>query len=469
MFDLTITGGRVVTPTLDAVLDIGVKDGRVVALAAPGLLPTEGTRTIDATGQFVFPGGIDSHVHYDLHLSDAMSAQSSQIGSEAGIWGGTTTYIDFAKQSGDESLVGSIEGKLKVTQSQPVSSDYALHSMLTGAFGLSTPGEITEAISGGINGFKMFTTFSAPPGSSIPGMFTDDGRIYSVMRQVAEAGDGNVLIHAEDDCIIDYNVRRLYAAGTPGIEHVSEARPNLAEEAAIERMILLSRRTGCPLYIVHVSTAEGVEAIARARSQGVRVTGETLHNQLRFTPEVYARPQGMKYMNFPPFKAQGDQDRLWAALAAGELHTVASDDFTIPLDRKLSGSNVDNTTGGHNGVETRMLYLFSEGVTTGRITPQQYADLTATQPAKIFGLHPRKGDIAIGSDADLVLIDPAATTTIDQANLHSGADYSVWDGMTFTGALTATILRGTVLVQNDEWVGPRGAGEFVPSARPTFA
>lgn len=467
MLDLAVTGGRVVTPDLDATIDVGVADGRVVLLAEPGRLPAA-ERTLDATGCFVFPGGIDSHVHYDLHLSDLMSAQSAAAGSVAGVWGGTTTYVDFSHQSGDGGLVDSVADKLDRTRAQAVSSDWALHAMLTGPFPSSVPAEIRETVSMGVTGFKVFTTFSAPPGSAIPGMYTDDGRIFSVMEELAASGDGNLLVHAEDDCLIDHHVRKLYAAGTPGIENVSRARPNIAEEAAISRMVLLSRRTGAPLYVVHVSSAEGVEVIARARAEGVQVTGETLHNQLHFTPEVYAEPDGMKYMNFPPFKAQGDQDRLWSALAAGELHTVASDDFTIPLARKLAGENVDGTTGGHNGVETRMLQLFSEGVATGRITPRRYAELTATNPAKLFGLHPRKGDIAIGSDADLVLIDPAATTTVRQQDLHSDCDYSVWDGVTFSGALKATVLRGTVLVHDGEWVGPLGTGRFVPSGRPTL-
>ncbi len=467
MFDLVITKGRVVTANFDLVLDIGIKDEKIAALATAGSLADQADAVIDASSKFVFPGGVDSHVHFDTNLSQYMTAQSAEAGSRAGIWGGTTTYLDFSFQAGSQGLVDSIQKKLKITADQPVHADYALHAMLTGAFPLSINDELDDAISGGVNGFKMFTTFGAD--GSVGGMFTDDGRIYSVMRHVADSGDGNVLIHAEDDCVIDFHVRALTAAGRSGIQHIHEARPNLAEEAAVGRMLLLAKRTGCPLYIVHISTHEAVEAIDRARYEGTHVTAEVLHNQLEFSPDVYAKQHGAMYMNYPPFKSNHDRQELWKGLQAERIHTVASDDFAIPWENKISGSRIDNATGGHNGIETRMLYLFSEGVAAGRITPQQFVQTTAANPAKIFGIHPQKGDIAVGSDADLIIIDPAATTVIRQEELHSDIPYSVWNGRTFNGALTTIILRGHALVSDGAWVGPAtGIGRFVPSRRPSL-
>ncbi len=270
------------------------------------------------------------------------------------------------------------------------------------------------------------------------------------------------MVHAEDDCIINYNTRRLYAEGRQAGRNIHLARPPLAEEAAIRRMILLAERSGCPLYVVHVSSADGAAAIAQARSRRVPVFGEVLHNYLAFTSDRYAEQDGTLFHNYPPLKSHADQDALWSALDLGDLDTVASDDFTIPRASKLSGLVVDNVPGGHNGIETRMDVLFSEGVAAGRLTVEQFVKVTAEAPARLFGLFPRKGTIAIGSDADLVVIDPAARHTIRFDELHSDCDYSLWDGWQLSGKVTATVLRGEVLVQDGRWVGPRHSGAFVP-------
>jgi dihydropyrimidinase len=271
------------------------------------------------------------------------------------------------------------------------------------------------------------------------------------------------MVHCEDDCIIDYNVRRLYAQGRQDGRNIYLARPPLAEEAAIRRMLLLSERSGCPLYVVHVSSDSGVAAIADARRRRVPVFGEVLHNYLAFTSDNYADEEGTLYHNYPPLKSSHDQDSLWAAIARGDLDTVASDDFTIPKTAKLSGRAVDNVPGGHNGVETRMDVLFSEGVAKNRISIEQYVRLTSEDPARLFGIYPRKGTIAVGSDADFALIDPRARHTIRLESLHSDCDYSLWDGWELTGKVVTTVLRGSVLTSGGEWVGPEHAGHFVPA------
>jgi len=321
-------------------------------------------------------------------------------------------------------------------------------------------GELPEVISGGIASFKMFTTFAE--GSASGNLLSDDGVIWGVMNAAERAG-GVVMVHAEDNCIINFNTRRLYAEGREAGRNIHLARPPLAEEAAIRRMILLAERSGCPLYVVHVSSAPGATAIAEARARRVPVFGEVLHNYLAFTSEDYAKPDGTLYHNYPPLKSPADQDALWSAIRLGDLDTVASDDFTIPRSSKLSGLVVDNVPGGHNGIETRMDVLFSEGVAKNRLTIEQFVKLTAEAPARLFGLYPRKGVIAVGSDADLVLIDPAARHTIRLDELHSACDYSLWDGWELTGRVTATVLRGQVLVEDGNWVGPRHTGGFVPA------
>ncbi|HET8784994.1 MAG TPA: amidohydrolase family protein [Candidatus Limnocylindrales bacterium] len=463
VLDLVIEGGTVVTGGNAVRADVGVADGRVALIAEPGALPGDAARRIDATGRFVVPGGIDAHVHFNIKVTEAMSAQSATDGSRAAAYGGTTTFIDFAFQGGDESPVEAIRSKIDELNGQRPHVDYALHLMLTGDLSFAAMDEIPEAVSGGVSSFKMFTTFAA--GSASGDLLSDDGRIWGVMERTARAG-GLVQVHCEDDCIIDYHVRGLYRDGEAGAPNIHRARPPLAEEAAIRRMILLSERSGCPLYVVHVSSTLGTEAIRQAKTRRLPVTGEVLHNYLAFTSDNYALTDGLIYHNYPPLKSKADQATLWAAIADGGLDTVASDDFTIPKAAKLSGPMVDNAPGGHNGVETRMNVLFSEGVARGRLTIERYVELSAENPARLFGIYPRKGAIAVGSDADIIVIDPAVRETIRLDQLHSDCDYSVWEGWELEGKVTTTILRGEVLVQDGEWVGEDGRGQYVPSGSP---
>lgn len=465
MLDLLIKGGTVVSPETALRQDVGVRDGRVVLIGEGGSIEVEATRTINAEGRYVVPGGIDAHVHFNVLLSPVMKAQSATPGSLAAAYGGTTTFIDFALQGGDQSLVHQIELKQEELAEDAPHVDYALHAMITGKASFEAIDEIREAISGGVSSFKMFTTFSGD--SAVGGMFIDDGRMWGVMEQAARHS-GIVMVHCEDDCIIDWNVRKLYREGRQEPENIWRARPNLCEEAAMARVLLLARRSDSPVYIVHVSTREGVEMIAEARGKRQAVYGESLHNYLGFNYTDYQKkPYGMAHHNYPSLKSPEDQKAIWQGVQSGILDTVASDDFTIPLAQKLSGTSVDTVPGGHNGIETRMAYTFSEGVHKGRIDIKRYVDITATAPAKIFGLYPRKGVIAPGSDADIVIIDPKARTKIRLEDLHSAADYSLWEGWEMAGHPMTTILRGNVLVQDGQWVGPKGAGRFIPCGSPS--
>lgn len=464
MLDLAVVGGTTVTGAGAVAADLGISDGRIVVIAAPGRLTQDATNTVDASGKYVVPGGIDAHVHFNLNVTAAMRAQTAIDGSRAAAFGGTTTFIDFALQHGDESAVKTVEAKIDELQAQRPHVDYALHVMLTGAVSFDVMNEVPTLVSGGVSSFKMFTTFA---GASASGdLFSDDGRIWGVMQQAERAG-GIVMVHCEDDCIIDYYVRKLYDEGREDGRNIALARPPLAEEAAIRRMILLSRRSGCPLYVVHVSSSHGVEAIREARSARLPVYGEVLHNYLTFTSDNYRAEEGLLYHNYPPLKSASDRDNLWRALVDGDLQTIASDDFTIPKAAKLSGRHVDNVSGGHNGIETRMDVVFSEGVTQSKIDIAQYVRLTAENPAKLFGLFPRKGTIAVGSDADLAIIDPAWHGRLSLDDLHSACDYSLWDGWELRGRVRTTVVRGVPVVHEGQWTGNERLGQFVPSAAPT--
>ena len=464
MLDVLIQGGSVVSPHATERCDVGIRDGRVVVLAAPQSLDFEAARVIDARGKFVVPGGIDAHVHFNIALTPQMRAQSATYGGRAAAFGGTTTFIDFALQSGAAGLVGAIERKQTEINNDKPDVDFALHAMITGEATFEVLDEIPEAISGGVSSFKMFTTFSGSSASG--GLFMDDGRIWGVMQQTAKHGR-IALVHCEDDCIIDFCVHKLHREGRQQAAHIHEARPSICEEAAIMRMLLLARRTGAPLYVVHVSSLEGVEAIAEARGKRQPVYGESLHNYLAFSNEDYAKPNGMIYHNYPALKSPRDRASLWEALRSGVLDVASSDDFTIPFAQKIAGKEVDNASGGHNGIETRMAYLFSEGVKAGTLSINRFVEVSSTAVAKLFGLYPRKGIIAIGSDADIVVIDPDLRRTVTLADLHSNCDYSLWDGWEFNGFPTLTMVRGNVLVENGEWTGPEGIGQFIPTRSPS--
>jgi dihydropyrimidinase len=233
------------------------------------------------------------------------------------------------------------------------------------------------------------------------------------------------------------------------------------------RMLLLARRSDSPLYIVHVSSIEGVEAIAEARGKRLPVYGESLHNYLAFCDEDYTKPNGMIYHNYPALKSAKDRAALWEALRSDVLDVASSDDFTIPFASKIAGKEVNNASGGHNGIETRMAYLFSEGVNKGRLSINRYVDISATAVAKLFGLYPRKGIIAIGSDADIVIIDPNLKRKVTLPDLHSNCDYSIWNGWEFDGFPVMTMVRGNVLVEDGVWTGPEGIGQFIAARSPS--
>ncbi|RTL69723.1 MAG: hypothetical protein EKK42_06330 [Pseudonocardiaceae bacterium] len=465
MYDLIVTNGLVADDRTVQPLDIAVKDEKIVAVGTHGQFTDTGAATVvDAAGKYVVPGGIDSHVHYDLQISEAMKAQDSEAGSRAGLWGGTTTYIDFSISWGEEDLVESIQSKIEKSNSQNLYSDYALHAIMTGNWPQSNADRIREAISGGVTSFKFFTTFAGS--EAIGGMMTDDGRIYSAMLETEKHG-GIVMVHCEDDCIIDYNVRKLYSQGREHFSNIGEARPPLAEEAAIRRMLLLSQRTGSPLYIVHVAAKESVEAIGEFREKGAHAFGEVLHPNLVFDPELYKKPNGQRYMNYPPNKSIEHRDALWAACQDGSLHTLASDDFTIPWDNKMMGDTVDNVTGGTNSVETRLSVFWSEGVRARKLSVPRFVELTSANPARLFGIYGTKGVLRPGADADIVIMDDGFTHTYKQGeNLHSACDYSNWDGWDVNGMPVTTILRGNVMIDKGAFVGPQNVGRFVPASTP---
>jgi len=452
-YDLVVRGGTAVTPTAVASMDIAVSGERIAAVAPAGSLEGDAAKVIDATGRLVIPGGVDPHCHWNLGWGAAKS--EGQEHSWAAAWGGTTTIIDFAFQEGDVPLHDAVVAK-RAELDGTIAVDYGLHALLSGNTSFEVMEEIGDVIRGGIPTVKTMTTY---------GWMSDDGHRYGVMTEVAKHG-GLSIVHAEDDALANWLTKKYVREGKTHGGYVAETRGPLVEELAIRRCLLLAERTGSPLYIFHMAAASGVEALAQARAMGLPMYGETLAVYLSYTAEKLFDDagRGLLVSNLPPIKSQEDQDALWAALAEDRLQVVSSDHYGLSAEARYvhQGTRVDTPQGGQNAVEMRVPVLFHRGVHEGRIGLRRFVELIASNPAKIMGLYPRKGALAPGSDADIVVIDPQRRWTVRAAEHHMGGDYNPWEGWELAGKVVTTILRGTPLLEDERWTGTKTAGRFLP-------
>ena len=448
MLDLVIRSDRVVTSHGVGAYDVAIQDDKIVAVAAPGTLTGDVTRTVDATGKIVVPGGIDPHTHCHWPVpfpggATTLSAGPEQV-SRAALFGGTTTLIDFAAWESGETLQQTIERRDQDWKGQCY-TDYAFHVMLIGAPPPEVLDQIPETIQAGFPSFKMFTTDITP---SRRGRRVLYGHIWEVLQRLAKAG-GIGAIHAEDDDIVMYLYEKLTREGRTGFENMAEVHNTLSEDLSFRRIIRLAELVGAALYMVHVSAASGVQAVQEARSRGVPIYGETLHQYANHTSDDYKLPNGQMYHTYPSIKGAEDKLALWAGMANGTISTVATDEVCTTLAVKTQGSKIDDTTGGNTGVEPRMGIVYTEGVVRRGFSLERFVNLTSANAAKILGLYPQKGAIAPGSDADLAIIDPSVTKTLRKEDLHE-SDYSPWDGWEIAGWPTMTIQHGKVVVENGQ-------------------
>ncbi|MEZ5098787.1 MAG: amidohydrolase family protein [Thermoleophilia bacterium] len=453
MVDLLVRGGTVVSATGAEKLDVAVEGGRISAVGAPGTLGTEARKVIDATGKMVLPGGVDPHTHYGVEFEGLLSAEPQEY-TWAAAWGGTTTIIDFALHSGTQTLHDAIQAK-KDEAAGRMAVDYSLHAMLVDNTSFEAMEEIGDVIRGGIATVKTLTTYA---------WMSDDGHRYGVMSEVAEHG-GMSIVHAEDDAIANWLTKKYLREGKTHGAYVSETRGALVEEAAIRRCLLLAERTGSPLHVFHMCAGTGIQALREYRQRGVPVYGETLPIYLTWTQDILWQDdrRGLLWNNIPSLKTQEDQDACWAGIVDDAVSTVSSDHFAIKADVRYEkmGSTVDQSQGGQSAVEMRLPVLWSYGVATGRISPSRFVELTSTNPAKVMGLFPRKGQIAVGSDADIAILDPEKRWHPHPEDCHMIVDYNNWEDVELTGKVVTTILRGTVLIEDGNWVAPsKTLGEF---------
>ncbi|MEI8144624.1 MAG: dihydropyrimidinase [Alphaproteobacteria bacterium] len=465
-FDVAIRGGTIVTASDTIRCDIGIRDGRIARLDAS---ITDAARIIDASSLLVMPGGIDSHVHFDQPSGpDVVMADGFESGSRSAAAGGNTTVIPFALQIKGESLRSAVvdyhakaEGKTHI--------DYGFHLIVSDPTPTVLNQELPALFDDGCTSFKVFMTYDD--------LVLSDRQLLEVFA-LARQEQALVMVHAEGYDSIKFMAERLEAAGKTAPYYHAVSRPELVEREATHRAISHAELTDIPIMIVHVSGREPMEQIRWAKQRGLKVYAETCPQYITLTADdlkgVDMDITGAKYVCSPPPRDKASQAAIWEGLSQGLFTTFSSDHCPFYYDSprgKLTPkarSSFRWVPNGIPGVETRMPILWSEGVETGRITANDFVALTSTNHAKMYGLYPKKGTIAVGADADLVLWDPEKRVTISQSILHHGSDYTPWEGFKVKGYPVMTILRGQTIVDDGKVTGTPGAGAFLKRAKSPY-
>lgn len=463
MTDLLIRGGTVVTAGGSRVADVAVRAGAIEAIEADlGPLAASATEVVEAGGLLVLPGIVDAHTHVRL-ASDDQPDRFFQD-SIAAAFGGTTTFLVFnTPATGESAGAGrSLRRDLAAWRSRTDGDsaiDYALSLVVTGWHD-DPSAEIPWIVDAGVPTAKAFMVYD---------FRLDDRRLYDVLSVMGARG-GMLQVHCEDPVLIDRAVGDALQRGDTLPRYHAETRPSWAEAAATERAMAFARQSGAPVHVVHLSCAEALEAVRRAKAAGVDAHAETCPHYLALTAERYEAPDPVdcaRYVISPPLRSNDDQDALWAGLADGTLDLVATDHVPdrVGVEKRLAADGVpfDRISNGAPGIETLLAIVWSAGVATGRLTPERAVDLLSTSPARLFGLR-RKGAIDIGRDADIVLWDPRPRRTIRASDLHHTSDYTPFEGVEAAGAVRGVWVRGRPVIRDDAFVGSRGHGRFVERA-----
>jgi dihydropyrimidinase len=452
--ELLVRGGTLVTATSSWESDLLIRDGKIAQVDTN--LDTAG-RILDASNQLVMPGGIDTHVHLS-HPIDALgitTADDFHTGTVAAACGGVTTIIDFALQRRGDSLTDTRDRRLAEIENEAV-VDYSLHTIVTDVRD-QTLAEMPALVGEGFPSFKLMMTYA--------GKRLDDTELLRVFEATAEHG-GIAYLHCENDAAVSHLITRHLSRGETGPYFHAQSRPPLVEAEATHRAIRLAELVGAPICIAHVTNAESLTHIANARERGLPMVGETCPQYLTLTDEVFDPSHGFdaaKYVCSPPMRGQEHGDSLWSALQNDGIQQVASDHapFRFSDQKALGSDDFTRIPNGLPGIETRLPLVFTNGVRAGRIQASRFVELVSSNPAKIFGMFPKKGSLEIGTDADLIVIDPDNEIEIDHETLHSEIDYSPYQGMRVTGFPTWTISRGEVIVERGEPRVDRGRGTLV--------
>jgi dihydropyrimidinase len=451
-----ITGGTLVTAVDTYEADVAIDGSTIVAIFAKGSGP-EGSFdvTIDAKGKYVLPGGIDAHTHMDMPFGGTTASDDFQTGTLAAAYGGTTSIVDFAIQSKGDVLRKGLDGWHAKAEGK-AAIDYGFHMIMTDVND-GTLNEMNQLVREGITSFKLFMAY--------PGVLhVDDGQIFRAMQRAGEIG-ALVCMHAENGIPIDILVAQAIAKGHTSPKYHAITRPQIAEAEGTFRAICLSEMAGAPVYMVHLSAERALKQVVEARDRGLPTYAETCPQYLFCSDEDLDRPgfEGAKFVCTPPLRPKSMQEDLWRGLRTHDLQVVSTDHcpFCMKGQKELGKDSFAKIPNGMPGVETRLYLLWDGGVKAGRISMNRFVEITATAPAKIFGLYPKKGTIAVGADADLLVWDGEKKHVLSEKTLHMRVDYSPFEGREVVGAPTHVLSRGKVVVENGQYKGKMGDGRFV--------
>jgi len=451
-----IKNGRVITAVDDYFADIFIKNETVTLIGEN--LDIEADEVIDASGKYLIPGGLDPHTHLDMPFGGTTSADDFETGTRAAAHGGTTTLIDFAIQSKGHSTLEALD-TWHAKADGKTAIDYGFHMIVTDLED-NRVHEMKMLANAGVTSYKLFMAY---PGV----LYVDDGTIYRAMRKAGE--DGTVVcMHAENGIVIDEIVKQALAEGKTEPKYHAITRPTRMEAEGVHRAISIAEVAQVPIYIVHLSSSDALEQVMLARNRGVHAFAETCPQYLFLDDSYYDQEgfEGAKYVMTPALREKWNQDELWKGLKFGDLQSIATDHCPFCFkDQKMLGiDDFSKIPNGGPGVENRMSLVFNGGVNSGRISLNKFVELTSTAAAKTFGLFPKKGTIAVGSDADIVIFDPNRTETISVNNTcthHMNVDYNAYEGFEVTGFTETVLSRGKVIIDNCEYVGKKGDGHFL--------
>jgi dihydropyrimidinase len=449
-----IRNGTVVTAADTRAADVLIEDQRILEVRA-GIPEASADKVIDATGMYVIPGGIDAHTHLDMPFGGTMSADDFETGTRAAAFGGTTSIVDFAIQARGTRMRDALDIWWKKAEGR-ATIDYGLHMIVTdlGASGLE---DMDDMVREGVASFKLFMAYPNV-------LMVDDATIFKALSQTARNG-ALICMHAENGSVIDVLIARALAEGKTAPVYHALTRPPLAEAEAVHRAIAMAEIAGVPVYIVHLSSEDALNQVREARDRGVPAFAETCPQYLLLSIEDLERPnfEGAKYVFTPPLRPKNHQPKLWDGLKHDHLQVVSTDHcpFCFADQKVLGKDDFTKIPNGGPGIENRLQLIYHHGVNSGQLSLNRFVEITSTTPARIFGMYPKKGEIAPGSDADLVVWDPSALYTISAQTHHMRVDYSMFEGFPVRGNARTVLSRGEVIVDGGQFLGKPGRGQYL--------
>lgn len=456
---LLIKNGTIITSTSEYQSDIYVEDEKIVAIGKN--LDYKADKTVDASGKYVFPGGVDEHVHYNAFNSLGYET------SHAALAGGTTTVGDFVMQPMGKSLKESIVDYKRDFVEGVSTPDYILHGIIMDPSQKTIDG-LKDVPSVGVSSVKVFMAYKGMP------FYVDDEWLFKALQTGKKSGV-TIMIHAENADVVNIRTKQLVDEGKTDVKYFPESRPDFAEAEATSRAVYMAKVTDSPLFVVHVTNEKATKVIRDAFNEGMSVYGETCTHYLNFTDDVFSKPnfEGAKYVCTPPIRKQADVDFLWESIDRGWLLAVGSDHCSIvggfEEGKKKGLKDFSKIPPGSPGVQDRLNMIWTQGVEKGKISRQKFVEVCCTNPAKICGVYPQKGELLIGSDADIVVFDPEYRGTIKHENALMGSDYTTYDGFEQKGIAEKVFLRGKLMAENGKFIGEKGLGKQAMSKPYAYA